>query len=302
MAEHDEWLVERFEEHRPRLRSVAYRMLGSTSEAEDAVQEAWLRLSRLGASGIDNLGGWLTTVVARVCLNMLRSRRSRREEALEGPLGEPLGAHVPDPIVGRLDGADPEHEALLADGVGLALLVVLETLSPAERLAFVLHDTFGVPFAEIAPIVGRSPAAARQLASRARNRVRGAAPAPETNLARQREVVDAFLAASRGGDFGALLAVLDPEVVLRADNGAAGASRLVRGARAVANQALTYSRLAPFSQPALVNGAAGAVTAPGGVPRAIMGFTVARGKIVEIDILADPERLGRLDLRAILDG
>jgi RNA polymerase sigma factor (sigma-70 family) len=303
MVEHDEWLVERFEGHRARLKSVAYRMLGSTSEAEDAVQEAWLRLSRLGAGGIDNLGGWLTTVVARVCLNMLRSRRARREEALEGPLGEPLGAHqVPDPIVGRLDGADPEHEALLADGVGLALLVVLETLSPAERLAFVLHDTFGVPFAEIAPIVGRSPAAARQLASRARNRVRGAVPAPETNLARQREVVDAFLAASRGGDFGALLAVLDPEVVLRADNGAAGASRLVRGARAVANQALTYSRLAPFSQLALVNGAAGAVTAPGGVPRAIMGFTVAGGKIVEIDILADPERLGRLDLRAILDG
>jgi RNA polymerase sigma factor (sigma-70 family) len=302
MAEHDEWLVERFEGHRARLKSVAYRMLGSTSEAEDAVQEAWLRLSRLGAGGIDNLGGWLTTVVARVCLNMLRSRRARREEALEGPLGEPLGAHVPDPIVGRLDGADPEHEALLADGVGLALLVVLETLSPAERLAFVLHDTFGVPFAEIAPIVGRSPAAARQLASRARNRVRGAAPAPETDLARQREVVEAFLAASRSGDFDALLAVLDPEVVLRADNGAAGASRLVRGNRAVANQALTYSRLAPFSRLALVNGAAGAVTAPGGVPRAIMGFTVAGGKIVEIDILADPERLGRLDLRAVLDG
>jgi RNA polymerase sigma factor (sigma-70 family) len=302
MPEHDEWLAERFEGHRSRLRSVAYRMLGSTGEAEDAVQEAWLRLSRSGAGGIDNLGGWLTTVVARVCLNMLRSRRSRREQALEGPLGEPLGSHVPDPIVGRLDGADPEHEALMADGVGLALLVVLETLTPAERLAFVLHDTFGVPFAEIAPIVGRSPAAARQLASRARNRVRGAAPAPETNLARQREVVEAFLAASRGGDFDALLAVLDPEVVLRADNGAAGASRLVRGARAVANQALTYSRLAPFSQPALVNGAAGAVTAPGGVPRAIMGFTVAGTKIVEIDILADPERLGRLDLSAVLDG
>src|ERR687893_643447 len=302
MVEHDEWPVERFEEHRARLKSVAYRMLGSTSEAEDAVQEAWLRLSRLGAGGIDNLGGWLTTVVARVCLNMLRSRRARREEALEGPLGEPLGAHVPDPIVGRLDGADPEHEALLADGVGLALLVVLETLSPAERLAFVLHDTFGVPFGEIAPIVGRTPAASRQLASRARRRVRGAAPAPETDLAGQRKVVDAFLAASRGGDFGALLAVLDPDVVLRADNGAAGASRLVRGARAVAEQALTYSRLAPSSRPALVNGAPGAVTAPGGVPRAIMGFTVAGGKIVEIEILADPERLGRLDLSAVLGG
>ena len=302
MTEHDEWLAERFEGHRARLRAVAYRMLGSTGEADDAVQEAWLRLSRSGAGGVENLGGWLTTVVARVCLNMLRSRRSRREEVLEGPLGEPLDARVPDPVVGRADGADPEHEALLADGVGLALLVVLETLTPAERLAFVLHDTFGVPFAEIAPIVGRSPAAARQLASRARNRVRGAGPAPETDLARQREVVDAFMAASRGGDFDALLAVLDPDVVLRADNGAAGASRLVRGARAVANQALTYSRLAPSSRPALVNGAPGAVTAPGGVPRAIMGFTVAGGKIVEIDILADPERLRRLDLSAVLGG
>jgi RNA polymerase sigma factor (sigma-70 family) len=302
MAEHDEWLAERFEGHRARLRGVAYRMLGSTGEADDAVQEAWLRLSRSGAGGIENLGGWLTTVVARVCLNMLRSRRSRREEPLEGPLGEPLDARVPDPIVGRADGADPEQEALLADGVGLALLVVLETLTPAERLAFVLHDTFGMPFAEIAPIVGRSPAATRQLASRARNRVRGAAPAPETDRASQRKVVDAFLAASRGGDFDALLAVLDPDVVLRADNGAAGASRLVRGARAVANQALTYSRLAPFSRPALVNGAPGAVTAPGGVPRAVMGFTVAGGRIVEIDILADPERLSRLDLRAVLGG
>ena len=300
MAEHDEWLAERFEGHRDRLRAVAYRMLGSTGEADDAVQEAWLRLSRSGSGGVENLGGWLTTVVARVCLNMLRSRRSRREEALEGPLGEPLDARVPDPIVGRPDGADPEHEALLADGVGLALLVVLETLTPAERLAFVLHDTFGVPFVEIAPIVGRSPAAARQLASRARNRVRGAGLAPETDLTRQREVVDAFLAASRGGDFGALLAVLDPEVVLRADYGAAGASRLVRGASAVAGQALTYSRLAPFSRPALVNGAPGAVTAPGGVPRAVMGFTVAGGRIVEIDILADPERLRRLDLSAVL--
>ena len=277
-------------------------MLGSTGEADDAVQEAWLRLSRSDAGGVENLGGWLTTVVARVCLNMLRSRRSRREEPLEGPLGEPLDARVPDPIVGRGDGADPEQEALLADGVGLALLVVLETLTPAERLVFVLHDTFGMPFAEIAPIVGRSPTATRQLASRARNRVRGAAPAPETDRASQRKVVDAFLAASRGGDFDALLAVLDPDVVLRADNGAAGASRLVRGARAVANQALTYSRLAPFSRPALVNGAAGAVTAPGGVPRAVMGFTVAGGRIVEIDILADPERLSRLDLRAVLGG
>src|SRR5215212_3914715 len=231
MGEHDEWLAERFEEHRACLRAVAYRMLGSTSEAEDAVQETWLRLVRSDTSGVENLGGWLTTVVARVCLNMLRSRRSRHEESLEGPFGEPLGARVPDPIVGRADETNPEHEALLADSVGLALLVVLETLSPAERFAFVLHDMFGVPFGEIAPIVGRSPAAARQLASRARSRVRGAAPSPDADLGRPREVVDAFLAASRGGDFDALLAVLDPEVVLRADSGAAGTSR-VAGARA----------------------------------------------------------------------
>ncbi|MBA2636729.1 MAG: sigma-70 family RNA polymerase sigma factor [Solirubrobacterales bacterium] len=299
MDKHDERLAERFEEHRTRLRAVAYRMLGSPSEADDAVQEAWLRLDRSGTGGVENLGGWLTTVVGRVCLNMLRSRRSRREE----PLGEPLGARVPDPIVGRADGIDPEHEALLADSVGLALLVVLETLSPAERLAFVLHDMFAVPFDEIAPIVGRSPAAARQLASRARRRVRGAAPVPDADLGRQREVVDAFLAASRGGDFDALLAVLDPKVVLRADYGAgpAGASKVVRGARAVAEQALTFSRFAPFAQPALVNGAAGVVTAPGGEPLAVMGFTVARGKIVEIDILADPERLRRLDLAVLED-
>ena len=302
MDEHGEWLAERFEEHRARLRAVAYRMLGSTSEAEDAVQEAWLRLVRSGADGVENLGGWLTTVVARVCLNMLRSRRSRREESLEGPFGEPLGARVPDPIVGRADGHAPEHEALLADSVGLALLVVLETLSPAERLAFVLHDTFGVPFGEIAPIVGRSPAAARQLASRARRRVRGAAPSPDADLGRQREVVDAFLAASRDGDFDALLAVLDPDVVLRADYGAAGASRMVRGARAVAGQALAFSQFAPFARPALVNGAAGLVTAPGGRALSVMGFTVRRGKVAEIDILADPERLGRLDLPAVLDG
>src|SRR5215203_509441 len=296
MDEHGEWLAERFEEHRARLRAVAYRMLGSTSEAEDAVQEAWLRLVRSGAYGVENLGGWLTTVVARVCLNMLRSRRSRREESLEGPLGETLGARVPDPIVGHADETNPEHEALLADSVGLALLVVLETLSPAERLAFVLHDTFGVPFAEIAPIVGRSPAAARQLASRARNRVRGAAPAPETDLASQREVVDAFLAASRDGDLGALLAVLDPDVVLRADPGAAGAPREVRGARAVAEQARAFSHLGRFSRRALVNGVAGIVSrAPGGPTFSVMGFAVARGKITEIDILADPERLRLLD-------
>ena len=297
MDEQD-WLAQRFEEHRTRLRAVAYRMLGSLSEADDAVQEAWLRLSRSDTSGIQNLGGWLTAVVGRVCLNMLRSRSSRREE----PLGEASGTRVPDPIVSRKDGIrDPEREVLLADSLGLALLVVLETLTPAERLAFVLHDMFGVPFKEIAPIVGRSEVASRQLASRARRRVQGAA-VPDTDLARQREAVDAFLAASRGGDFGALLAVLDPDVVLRSDGGAVrpGLSWEVRGSRAVAEQALTFSRLAPFAQPALVNGAAGVVVTPGVEPLAVMGFTVRRGKIVEIDVLADPERLRQLDL-AILD-
>ena len=294
MAEYD-ILAEGFEEKRTKLRAVAYRMLGSISEADDAVQEAWLRLSRSDTGEIENLGGWLTTVVASVCLDMLRSRRSRREE--------PLGLHVPDPIVSRADGIDPEHEALLSDSVGLALLVVLETLSPTERLAFVLHDMFGVPFEEIAPIVGRSPAASRQLASRARRRVRGAAPAPDADLSRQREVVDAFLAASRDGDFDTLVAVLDPDVVLRADSGAvlSGRSREVRGARAVAEQALTFSRLAPFVQPALVNGAAGVVVAPRGRLFAVMGFTVRGGKIVEIDILADPARLRQVDLALLED-
>ena len=292
MDEHD-FLAEQFEEHRPHLRAVAYRTLGSLSEADDALQEAWLRLSRSDTSGIQNPGGWLTTVVARVCLDMLRSRSSRREEH--------LGVHVPDPIVSRADGSDPEREALLADAVGLALVVVLETLSPAERLAFVLHDMFGVPFEEIAPIVGRSEVASRQLASRARRRVRGAVP--DADLARQREVVDAFLAASRDGDLEALVAVLDPDVVLRADRGAvpAGASRVLRGARAVAEGALAFSRLAPFAQPALVNGAAGVVVAPRGQPYAVMGFTVRGGKIVEIDILADPARLRQLDLLARFD-
>src|SRR5919107_471889 len=274
MDEHDDWLAQRFEENRTLLRAVAYRMLGSISEADDAVQEAWLRLNRSDTSGIENLGGWLTTVVGRVCLNMLRSRRSRREE----PLGEP--------------------QVLLADSVGLALLVVLETLAPAERLAFVLHDMFSVPFEEIAPIVGRSPTAARQLASRARRRVRGAATSADAGLACQREAVDAFLAASREGDFEALLAVLDPDVVLRIDGGAvrAGLSREVRGVRVVAEQTLTFSRLSPFVRPALVNGAAGVVVAPRGRPFAVMGFTVRRGKIVEIDVLADPARLRQLDL------
>jgi RNA polymerase sigma-70 factor (ECF subfamily) len=268
---------------------MAYRMLGSLSEADDAVQEAWLRLSRTDASAVENLGGWLTTVVARVSLNMLRSRSARREE--------PLGVRLPDPIVDRADGTDPEHEALLADAVGLALLVVLETLSPAERLAFVLHDMFAVPFDEIAPIVDRSPAAARQLASRARRRVQGQHAAPDADLETQREVVDAFLAAARDGDFEALLAVLDPDVVLRIDLGAAG-SREVRGAAAVAGQAQTYSRLGLVMRPALINGAAGGVSTRDGRPFSVGGFTVRGRRIVAIDILADPERLRRLDLTA----
>jgi RNA polymerase sigma-70 factor, ECF subfamily len=294
-VEEHEWLAERFEAHRTHLRAVAYRMLGSVSEADDAVQESWFRLSRTNAAGVENLRAWLTTVVARVCLDMLRSRGSRREE--------PLGAHVPEPIVSSADGVDPEHEALLADSVGLALLVVLETLAPPERLAFVLHDMFGVPFDEIAPIVGRSPAAARQLASRARRRIQGATPEPDVDLARQREVVDAFLAAARGGDFDALLAVLDPDVVLRVDRGAVrpGESRESRGAPAVAEQVRTFARLAPFARPALVNGAAGFVVAPRGRPVAVAGFTVVGGRIVEIDLLADPARLRELDL-TVLDG
>jgi RNA polymerase sigma factor (sigma-70 family) len=298
MDEHD-FLAEQFEENRTHLRAVAYRMLGSLGETEDAVQEAWLRLSRSDTSGIENLGGWLTTVVGRVCLDMLRSRRSRREE----PLGEPLGARFPDPIVGRQGGIDPEHEALLSDSVGLALLVVLETLTPAERLAFVLHDTFGVPFEEIAPIVDRSPEAARQLASRARRRVRGEIAVPDADLDTQREVVDAFLAASRDGDFEALLEVLDPDVVVRGDWGAvgAGASREVRGARAVAEQALAFLRLGLLMRPALVNGAAGAISTRDEESFSVGRFTVRDRKIGAIDILADPGRLRRLDLAAILE-
>jgi RNA polymerase sigma-70 factor, ECF subfamily len=288
------WLAERFEEHRAHLRAVAYRMLGSLSEADDAVQEAWLRLSRSDTSGVENLGGWLTTVTARVCLNMLRTRTSRREQ--------PLGVHVPDPIVSSAAGVNPEHEALLADSVGLALLVVLETLDPAERLAFVLHDVFAVSFDEIASIVGRSPMATRQLASRARRRVQGAATAPDTDLTRQREVVDAFYAAARVADFGALVAVLDPDVVLRSDGGVLrpSASVVIHGAEAVAAQALTFARLSPFVRPALVNGAAGVVVAPHGRPVSVMAFTVRGGRIVAIDALADPERLRRIDL-AVLD-
>ncbi len=293
MDEHDQ-LAESFEEHRTRLRAVAYRMLGSVSEADDAVQEAWLRLSRSETGDVMNLGAWLTTVVARVSLNMLRTRRTRREE--------PLGFHLPDPIVDRADGTDPEHEALLSDAVGLALLVVLETLTPAERLAFVLHDMFAVPFDEIAPIVDRSPDAARQLASRARRRVQGENAVPDADRDTQREVVDAFLAASRDGDFEALLAVLDPDVVLRADVGAlapAGA-REVRGAAAVAGQAREYSQLGLLVRPALINGVAGAVTVRDGVPFSVGAFTIRDRRIVAIHILADPERLRRLDL-TILD-
>jgi RNA polymerase sigma factor (sigma-70 family) len=288
-------LAERFEEHRPRLRAVAYRMLGSLSEADDAVQEAWLRLSRSDPSRIENLAGWLTTVVGRVSLNMLRSRASRRED--------PLDVHVPEPIVDRADGTDPEHEALLADSVGLALLVVLETLNPPERLAFVLHDMFAVPFDEIAPILDRSPQAARQLASRARRRVQGENAVPDADLDTQREVLDAFLAAARDGDFDALVAVLDPDVVLRADMGplAVPGSREVRGAAAVARQALGYSQIGLQVRPALVNGVAGAVSTRDGEPFSVGAFTVRRGKVVGIDILADPERLRRLDLTLLED-
>ena len=293
MNERD-WLAERFEERRTRLRAVAYRMLGSLSEADDAVQEAWLRLNRTDADEIENLDGWLTTVVARVSLNQLRARKARREE--------PIGAQMPDPIVDRADGTDPEHEALLADSVGLAMLVVLETLSPAERLSFVLHDMFAVPFDEIAPIVDRSPEATRQLASRARRRVQGENTVPDADLDTQREVVDAFLAAARDGDFEGLLEVLDPDVVLRADRGAVaiGSARVVRGAANVARQASAFSRLDIDVRPALVNGAVGTVTLRDGHPFAIAGFTIRNQRIVEMDILADPERLQRLDL-TILD-
>jgi RNA polymerase sigma-70 factor (ECF subfamily) len=291
MDERD-FLAEQFEEHRTHLRAVAYRMLGSVSEADDAVQETWLRLSRSDTSEVENLGGWLTTVLGRVCLDMLRSRKSRREES--------LGARVPEPIAGRADGADPEQEALLSDSVGLALLVVLETLTPAERLAFVLHDMFAVPFDEIAPIVGRSPDAARQLASRARRRVRGADTSYELDLTRQREVVDAFLAAARDGDFDALVAVLDPDVVLRSDRAAlpADAPTEVRGAPAVARRALVGRARA--ARPALVDGAVGVVVTPRGRLLMVLDFKIRGGKIVEIDAVADPERLNQLDL-ALLD-
>ncbi|MEV7801632.1 RNA polymerase sigma factor SigJ [Microbispora sp. NPDC088329] len=293
MKPHDLLAVE-FEGHRPHLRAVAYRMLGSLTEAEDAVQEAWLRLARSDADDIDNLAGWLTTVVGRVCLDMLRARKTRREE--------PLQARLPDPMISRGNAADPEQHALLADSVGLALLVVLESLTPAERLAFVLHDMFGLPFDQIAPIVDRTPAAAKKLASRARQRVRGAAPSPDPDPAGQRRMVDAFLTAARGGDFDALLTVLDPDVVLRADGGVlTGGMQIIRGAGAVADRLATFQRMATaaVTHPALVNGAAGLVNTIGDRPISIMSFTVSEGRIAAIDILSDPDRLARLDLTPV---
>jgi RNA polymerase sigma factor (sigma-70 family) len=286
-----QWLTDRFEQHRPHLRAVAYRMLGSVSETDDALQEAWLRVRDQDAESVENMRAWLTTVVGRVCLNMLRSRRTRREN---------LSVHVPDPVVSWEEN-DPEHQGLLADSVGLALLVVLEELTPAERLAFVLHDVFGVPFADIAAALDRSEAAAQQLASRARRRIRSS-PEPDADLARQRQVVDAFFAASRDGDFETLLEVLDPDVQLRIDGGTlrAGASLVRHGAEAVAEHTATYSKLSPFMRPALVNGAAGAVVAPRGRVFSVMAFTVTNGRITRIDTLVDPERLAQLDLDASL--
>jgi len=290
MDERD-WLAERFEEHRPHLRTIAYRMLGTVHDTDDAVQEAWLRLSRSDASAVENLGGWLTTVVGRVCLDMLRARRSRREDY--------VGSWLPEPIVTADDSSDPEQEALIADSVGLALLVVLETLTPSERLAFVLHDMFAVPFDEIAPIIGRSPAAARQLASRGRRRVQGAAPKPDADVNEQRAVVDAFLSAARDGDFEGLIAVLDPDVVFRMDAGPLSpqAREPIEGAEAVARQVLARgTRLAPMARPALVNGAAGAVVGAPGKPFAVAGFTVSAGRIVAIDLVLDPEKLTGISL------
>ena len=291
MNERD-YLAERFEENRTHLRAVAYRMLGSSSEVDDAVQEAWLRLSRADTAGIDNLGGWLTTVVARVCLDILRSRKSRREQSFT--------ADVPEPVATGKSGSNPEHEALLADSVGLALLVVLDRLTPAERLAFVLHDMFAVPFEEIAPIVGRSAEATRQLASRARRRVRGSAATPESDLVRQREVIDAFLAALRGGDFEGLLAVLDPDLVVRADAAVtSGAPTEARGAAVWAKQAVAFGQLARLVRPALVNGAIGVVMAPRGRLVRALTFKIANGKITEIEVIGDPARLGELDLSIV---
>ena len=286
METHD-WLAERFEEHRTHLRAVAYRILGSISDADDAVQEAWLRLARSDSSQVENLGGWLTTVVARVSLNMLQSRKTRRED--------PAGSHLPEEIADSADSAGPEYQAVLADSVGVALLVVLDTLTPAERLAFVLHDMFAMPFEEIAPIVERSPAATRQLASRARRRVQGADTTPDADLTRQRDVVHAFLAASRDGDLGTLVAVLDPDVVVRADHAMVrtGAQPEVRGADAVA--AMFFGR-AKAAKVALINGVTGLVWAVGGRPRVVFSFTLTSGKITAIDLIGDPGTLGQLDV------
>jgi RNA polymerase sigma factor (sigma-70 family) len=291
--EHADWLNEQFEQQRSHLRAVAYRMLGSLSDADDAVQDAWLRFSRADTSEVENLKAWLTTVVSRVSLNMLRSRQTRREEG--------YAPHMPDPIIDSPNGTDPEHQALLADSVGVALLVVLDTLSPPERLAFVLHDIFAVPFDEIAPIVDRSPEAARQLASRARRRVQGEPTVPDTDLDRQRELVDAFMAAASHGDFEGLLAVLDPEVVVRADSGV-GIDRELRGAAVVARNASAFHRLGLLTRPAIVNGVAGAVALrDDGSAFSVGAFTVRGGKIVAIDFLADPVRLAGLDLTVLQD-
>ncbi|MFG2022943.1 sigma-70 family RNA polymerase sigma factor [Streptomyces sp. NPDC048825] len=288
-------LAERFEAERPQLRSVAYRMLGSLAEAEDAVQEAWLKLSRTDVSDVKNLGAWLTTVVGRVCLDMLRSRTSRREDPLPEQEGK---ARLPDPVVSGLATSNPEQEILVADSVGIALMVVLETLSPAERLAFVLHDMFDVPFDEIAPVLGRNSASTRQLASRARRRVQGAAPSADADITRKREVVNAFLTASRGGDFEALLAVLDPEVVARSDGGTLVPSVLRRGAADVASQAITFARFAADVRLVLVNGTPGVVSFAEGRPLSVMSFTIRNGRITELDILTDPSRLATLGLTA----
>lgn len=289
----EQWLADRFEENRSRLRAMAYRMLGSSAEADDALQDAWLRVSRAGAGDVDNLRAWLTTIVARVCLNMLRARKTRRESSLD--------VRLPDPIVGPSDAMEPEQEALLGDAVGLAMLVVLDQLAPAERVAFVLHDVFAVPFDAIAPIVGRTPTATRQLASRARRRVRGA-PVPDADLQSQWAVVDAFLAAAREGDFERLLSVLDPDVVARSDGGAARPNLVseTRGAEAVAAQAMSFRRFAETATKVLVNGIPGGVAwAPDGTPFAVLALTVRAGRIVRIDVLADPDRLARLDLTEI---
>jgi RNA polymerase sigma factor (sigma-70 family) len=288
--EQEDFLAARFEEHRAHLKAVAYRMLGSLAEADDAVQEAWLRVTRADTAAVDNLGGWLTTIVARICLNVLRTRH--REE--------PLDARVPDPVLARIESTDPEQEAVLADSVGLALLVVLETLSPAERLAFVLHDLFSMPFDEIALVVDRSEAATRQLASRARRRVRGASPTPDADLGAQRAVVDAFLAAARGGDLETLVGLLAPDVVVRSDGGALRPSTVLHGREAVAEGAMTFARMAELTRLALVNGAVGAVAFTEGRLVSVAAFTVSAGRITALDILADPERLARLD-PAVLD-